>query len=92
MTFWLKNAQDEAAADPSRAISTLLGGTGAASDGSSTQVGTLRVRLQHPRARACAGSIAVTAEEDVPPPPPPVDPGPAALPNPTTAPTVFEEG
>ena len=38
-----------------------------------------------------SGSITVTAEE-APPPPPPVDTGPAALPNPTTAPTVFEEG
>ena len=68
---------------------TMLGGTGTASE-VLNDVGSYEFVCKI-HAASMRGSITVTAEE-APPPPPPVDPGPAALPNPTTAPTVFEEG
>ena len=68
---------------------TMLGGTGTASE-VLNDVGSYEFVCKI-HAASMRGSITVTAEE-APPPPPPVDTGPAALPNPTTAPTVFEEG
>ena len=68
---------------------TMLGGTGSASEVLNA-VGTYEFYCQiHPV--SMRGAVTVTAEE-APPPPPPVDTGPAALPNPTTPPAVFEEG
>ncbi len=68
---------------------TLLGGTPTASE-VLTEVGSYEFYCKI-HAAGMRGSITVTVEE-APPPPPPVETGPAALPNPTTAPTVFEEG
>jgi plastocyanin len=68
---------------------TMLGGTGTASE-VLNDVGSYEFVCKI-HAASMRGSITVTVEE-APPPPPPVDTGPAALPNPTTAPTVFEEG
>ncbi len=68
---------------------TMLGGTGTASE-VLNDVGSYEFVCKI-HAASMRGSITVTAEE-APPPPPPVDTGPAALPNPSTAPTVFEEG
>ena len=82
--IWLKTP-DEAAATQ-RAISTSTPAWSAVVD----RVGSYEFFCNIHR-QSMAGSIAV-AEEEIPPPPPPVETGPAALPNPTTAPTVFEEG